>query len=89
MPRRSKTPDAVMALHVRQAFDDAIKKTCSDLPEKVLFDVHAKVFKNRTLTVGAPRLVAAELSMRSGGILHEVNAILGRKVVTRLSFRGN
>ncbi|HSX18721.1 MAG TPA: hypothetical protein VLE91_01145 [Candidatus Saccharimonadales bacterium] len=87
LPKRSKIPDAVLAIHIRSAFDDALKATCSDLPAAVLTSIHALSFKNKVLTISSPRLVSVELSMRSGKLLGEVNKILGRRVVLRLRFK--
>lgn len=87
LPRRSKMPEAIVALHVRRAFGDSLGKVCADLTGDVLESVKAATFKNGALTVKAPTLVATELSMRSGGLIREINKVLGRKIVERLRFR--
>lgn len=89
LPKRSKTPEAIVALHVRRAFDEAVAKTCADLPADILKKISASTVKGGTLTVVAPQLVSAELSMRAGGLLKEINRLLGRRVVIRLKFRSN
>lgn len=87
LPRRSKIPDAILAIHVRRAFDDCLEKACADLPAQTLTEVKASVFKNGMLTVVAPGLVSAELSMRSSGLREEINKALGRDIVKKLRFR--
>lgn len=87
LPRRSKTPAAILALHVRVAFSQSLAKVCGDLPEDVLVTVKPQTFKNNVLTVAASSLVAAELQMRSRGLIGEINRGLGRRVVARLRFR--
>jgi len=88
-PKRSKTPGAILALHVRQAFVDALEEACGDLPAKTIKGVKASVFKNGTLTIIAPQLVCTELSMRSGGLLRGINRALGKNIVFKLRFRSN
>lgn len=89
LPRRSKIPEAILAIHVRRAFDDCLKKVCADLSTETLAAVEAAVFRNGILTVVAPQLVCVELSMRSGGLVKEINKTLGRRLVNRLRFRGS
>ncbi len=89
LPRRSRTPGVILALHVRSAFDDSLKKNCGDLPADVLKAVKAVSFKSGVIIVKTPTLVAAELQMRSGGLIKEINMVLGRRVVTRLRFRSS
>src|SRR3989344_4256153 len=87
LPRSSKIPEAILALHIRQAFDETLKTVCADLPDETLAKVRAAVFKNGVLTVVCPQMVSAELSMRSGGLVRDINRVLGRRAVTRLRFR--
>ncbi|MBI2327122.1 DUF721 domain-containing protein [Candidatus Curtissbacteria bacterium] len=89
LPRRSKTPGAIIALHVRRAFEDSLLTICGDLPKSVLAATRAKSFKNGVLTVECTGLAPVELQMRSGGLLREINRVLGRKIVFRLRFRVN
>lgn len=77
----------ILALHVRQAFGDSVKSVCSDLPEEILKSVKASVFSNGVLTIVCPQLVSAELSMRSGELVRDINKVLGRRIVARLRFR--
>lgn len=87
LPRRSKTPNAIIALHVRQAFSDSLLVVWPDLPGELLAKIKASVFKNGVLTIVSPQLVSAELSMRSGGLIAHINKVLGRRVVNKLRFR--
>ena len=87
LPIRSKTPQAILALHARRAFGDSLLKICADLPSEVLKTIKATTFKNHVLTIVCPSLVSAELSMRSGGLIRDINETLGRKVVRSLRFR--
>lgn len=87
LPRRTRVPNAILAIHVRRAFSESLKKVCADLPAETLIAVKAPVFKNGVLTVVAPQLVCAELSMRAGGLISDINRALGRDVVKRLRFR--
>jgi hypothetical protein len=89
LPRRSKTPEAILALHVRQAFSAALNTVCGDLDQVFLKDVRASVFKNGILTVISPALLSAELSMRSGGLTREINRLLGRNIVLRIRYKNN
>src|SRR3989304_2215033 len=87
LPRRSKTPDIIVALHVRRAFESALMKLCADLPADVRDAVRAHTFKNHVLTVKCPTLTAGELVLRSGGLLKDINETLGRKIVYKLRFK--
>lgn len=87
LPRRSKIPDAMVALFVRRAFEKTLKAVCADLSFEILAKVSAGSFKNGVLTVNAPPMTTGELSMRSGGLLRDINERLGRKVVNKIRFR--
>lgn len=87
LPRRSKIPEAIIALHVRKAFGESLKKVCSDLPAETLSKVEPAVFKNGVVTVVAPQIVCVELSMRSGELIKMINETLGRKIVSRIKFK--
>ena len=76
-----------MAIHVRRAFGEALLKSCSDLSATVLEQVKAKSFKEGVLTVEAPGLVGAELTMRAGDVTGALNEMLGRKVVKSIKFK--
>ncbi|OGD87500.1 hypothetical protein A2870_04085 [Candidatus Curtissbacteria bacterium RIFCSPHIGHO2_01_FULL_41_11] len=87
LPKRSKTPDAIVALHVRRAFFDSLKKVCGDLPESVLKTARPTSFKKGVLTVKSPGLMSSELQMRAGGLMRDINETLGKKIVRSLRFR--
>lgn len=87
LPKRSKTPEAIVALHVRRAFGQALLMVCADLSGDILSQVKAKSFKNGVLEVRAPSLIGTELAMRAGSITSEVNNSLGRKVVFKIRFK--
>lgn len=87
LPRRSKIPGTIAALFVRRAFEQSLEKLCADLPGETLEKVHAVSFKSGILTVNAPHLAVVELSMRSGGLIRDINERLGRKVVVKIRFR--
>lgn len=87
LTRRSKVSGAINALLVRQAFDEVLGKVCADLPAEILEATKAVSYKSGILTVKTTRLAAAELSMRSSGLIKRVNEVLGRRIVVRLRFK--
>lgn len=89
LSRRSKTGKAMMAIFVRRAFGESMDLVCSDLGDDIIKKVKPATFHHGILTVDCPDLVAAELSMRSGGLIKGVNEILGRRVVYKIRFRNN
>ena len=86
--RRSKTPDAIVALQVRQVAKDVIGRELFDIPKDIVDSIKIKSFKNSLLVVSAPPLVAAELKMRSGGLKDNINKRLGVTTVRQIRFRG-
>ena len=86
-PRRSKTPEAVLALQVRQAAKESLGEICRDLGSDILDSAKIKSFKNGILVIQAPSLLCAELQMRSEGLIKEINSVLGQKVVEKIRFR--
>ena len=87
LPRRSKISQAMMAIYVRKAFEQALPEVCADLSDSILIQVKAQSFKSGVLSVKAPSLLSTELQMRSGGLLRAINESLGRKLVNRLRFK--
>lgn len=87
LPKRSRVPEAIVALHVRRAFGEALAKTCGDIYPAVLAQVKAKSFKDGVLTVEGSSLVCAELTMRSGDVARILNEMLGRKAVKAIRFK--
>lgn len=89
LPRRSQTGEAMMAIFVRRAFGESLDLVCSDLGDDIIKKVKPATFHHGILVVDCPDLVAAELSMRSGGLIKKVNEILGRRVVYKIRFRSD
>gem|GEM_PF-5728263 len=89
VPQRRNVSPAFIALHVRQVAKDVFRKECGDLPDEVLSQLKPSVFKNRTLTVVAPRLLATELKMRSEALINAINLAVGKKIVVSLKFRSH
>lgn len=87
LPRRSKTPKAIVAIHVRRAFGESLKIVCSDLPDEITKEIKPSVYKKGVLTIVCPQMVAVELSMRAGGLVEQINKTLGRAVVKSLKFK--
>ena len=87
LPGRSRAPEAILALSIRRIFRDALNKVCQDLDGKLLLNVKAATFKRGVLTVNAPNLMSTELSMRAGGLVREINSVLGKKVIRKLKFK--
>ena len=87
LTRRSKTPEAILALQVRQAAKDTIGRELFDMPKDVVDSIRVKSFKNGLLVVCAPPLIVAELSMRSRGLKDAINETLGKRIVRDLRLR--
>ena len=85
---RSRAPKALVALQLRQIAQDSLKSTCSDLPKEIFDSIKASTFKNGVLTIVCPQYVSAELQMRSGGLIRDINRRVGRRIVNRLRFKG-
>ena len=77
----------MVALYVRREFQNALEAVCDDWPQEVRDKVQPVVFAHGKLVVRCPNLVAAELSMRSGSLMKTINELLGKKIVTKISFR--
>lgn len=84
-----KKNDAIFALQIRQVAKKSIRTVCSDLPSEVTDSLHIKSVKNGVLTINAPSLVAAELQMRSGGLIEDINRQLGQKILHKIRFKVN
>ena len=87
LPQRSKTPQIILALQIRQAAKEVLCEVCADLPIDVIDGIKVSTFKSGVLTLVAPNLVSAELQMRSEGLIGGVNKELGKKIVKRLRFK--
>lgn len=88
-PRRSKSPDAFLALQVRQVAKEVLERICEQYPEDIGKTVKVKTFKNGTLTVASPTLLSAELHARSEGLKEDINGVLGKKIVEKIRFKAN
>lgn len=87
LARRSKTPEAILALQVRQVAKEVVARELFDLPKDLVDSIRIKSFKNGLLVINAPPLLAAELTMRSGGLRESINKVLGKDFVRVLRFR--
>lgn len=87
LPKRSKTPEALIAIQVRQIAREALFAKCADLPREILEKVRVLSFRNGTLTLKAPSLLSAELYTRSDGLVDYVNRAIGKEVVKRIKFK--
>lgn len=85
--RFGKSSGAVYAIQIKSIAEKVIGEKCADLPPVVLGQIKVKTFKNGTLTVACPTLVAAELYMRSSGLKKAINKQFGRSIVKDLRFR--
>ncbi len=87
LARRSKTPEAILALQVRQVAKEVIEREMFDMPKDMVDSIRVKSFKNGLLVISAPPLLAAELSMRSGGLEKAINKTLGGLIIRSLRFK--
>ncbi|OGE06206.1 hypothetical protein A3I53_00615 [Candidatus Curtissbacteria bacterium RIFCSPLOWO2_02_FULL_40_13b] len=87
IPIRSRSPKAIVALQVRNAALESLALVCSDLPKEIIETIKPSIFKAGVLTVTAPQMVTGELQMRSGGLIREINKVLGKQIVKSLRFR--
>ncbi len=85
---RSKTPDAILALRIRQIAKASIEREFFDFPKDLLDAVKVRSYKRGVLTVSAPQIVAAELQMRFSGLRETINKELGGKIIKDLRLRG-
>ena len=89
IPSRTKVPEAILALQVRQAAQKALRQVCIDLPGEVLATVKISAFKNGTLVISTSTLLACELQLRSGRLVEEINRGVGARLLRSLRFRVN
>ena len=87
IPVRSRSPRAILALQVRNAAKESLAIVCGDLPKEIIETIKPSIFKAGVLTVTAPQMVTGELQMRSGGLIREINKVLGKQIVKSLRFR--
>lgn len=89
LPARSKTPDTIVALQVRQVASDCLRRILKSYPQEVEKKIKIGVFKNGMLVILAPSTIAVELHMRSGDLIDDVNSKIGRKVVRGIRFKAS
>lgn len=87
IPVRSKTPDTIVALQVRQVAGDCIKRIMKSYPKELEKQIKVSSFKNGTLLVKAPSIIAAELHIRSVDLIEDINSKLKKKVVRSIRFK--
>lgn len=87
VPVRSRRPEAIIALQIRQIAKESLFKICADLPKEVLDSARVSSFKNGVLLVKAPHLLATELQMRSSELVDDINRTIGKKAVFKLRFK--
>ena len=88
-PKRSRSPDAFLALQVRQISKESLGKILREYPEDLSKKIKVKSFKNGVLVVIAPSLLSAELHTRSEGLKKDINKGLAKKVVEKIRFRSS
>jgi len=86
-PKRSRSPDAFLALQVRQISKESLGKILREYPEDLSKKIKVKSFKNGVLVVIAPSLLSAELHARSDGLKGDINRALGRNIIEKIRFR--
>jgi hypothetical protein len=87
LPNKGGAREAISALLVRQVAKEAIDRELVDFGQEVLLTIKVKSFKKGVLTVSAAPMVAAELHMRSGGLIRDINKKVRGKVLRRILFR--
>lgn len=85
--RYKKSQDALTAIRIRQIARDSLYGLTRDYPADVAKSIKVTTYKNMVLTVVAPAVVAADLHMRSGELVDEVNKRVGAKVLVSVKFR--
>lgn len=89
LPARSKTPDTIIALQVRQVAGDCLKRLMKSYPKELEKQIKVSSFKNGTLLVKAPSILAAELHIRSVDLIEDINSKLKKKVVRSIRFKAS
>src|SRR3989344_4633313 len=85
--RFGKSSGAILALSVKRVAKDVINRELSDLGDEIFATIAVKNYRNGTLTICCPQLVAAELYVRSGGLKGDINKVLGGKIIEKIVFR--
>jgi len=88
-PKRSRSPDAFLALQVRQVAKESLGRILREYPEDLSNKIKVKSFKNGVLLVVAPSLLSAELHARSDGLKKDINRAFKKNVVEKIRFRSS
>jgi len=88
-PKRSRSPDAFLALQVRQISKESLGKILREYPEDLSKKIKVKSFKNGVLVVIAPNLLSAELHARSDGLKKDINRAFKKNVVEKIRFKAS
>ena len=88
-PKRSRSPDAFLALQVRQISKESLGKILREYPEDLSKKIKVKSFKNGVLVVIAPNLLSAELHARSDGLKKDINWAFKKNVVEKIRFKAS
>lgn len=86
LPNRANAKRAISALMIRHIAKEAIDRELVDFPQEILSTIKVKSFKNRVLTVATTPTIAAELHMRSGGLIRDINKKVGERLLVRIRF---
>lgn len=86
-PARSRGPNTLVALQVRQAAKELLNKILASYPEDLGREVKVKSFKNGTLYIVAPPILSAELFARASGLKKDINSVLDKRIVKDIRFR--
>ena len=84
---RNREPKILTAIKVRLFAKEVIARELADLPLEITEKIQVKTFKNGVLTISATSMVAAELKMRSGGLVDAINKSVGVRVLKSIRFR--
>lgn len=86
LPNKASARGAISALLVRHVAKEVIDRELVDFPKEVLSIIKVKSFKRGVLTVTTTPTLAAELHMRSSGLIRDINKKVGQRLLTRIHF---
>ena len=86
LPNKASARGAISALMIRHIAKEAIDRELVDFPQEILSTIKVKSFKGGVLTVVTTPTLAAELHMRSGGLIRDINKKAGQRLLTRIRF---
>ncbi len=87
LPNKKSARAVISALMVRHIAKEVIDRELVDFPQVVLSAIKVKSFKGGVLIVTTTPTAAAELHMRSGGLIKDINKKAGRREVSRIKFK--